>query len=173
MTDTSIQKGNSNTLAFRWGYIILPLAILVIIIILTACFYASLPAEVSYHYQSNGLPDKFTDRGMLVLWTLLPQLLLTFMAAGITWMTARLFGQHIEPESSYMNPEVLLKIIGNMVSMPQIILLLATLDIFLYNLNQVHLLPVWVIVLIVLGLGSIILSIFFIRAMMQAWKANR
>jgi hypothetical protein len=72
-----------------------------------------------------------------------------------------------------MNPEALLKIIGNMVAMPQIILLLATLDIFLYNLNQVHLLPVWLMVLIVLGLGGIILSIFFIRAMIQAWKANR
>jgi uncharacterized membrane protein len=173
LTENSIQKSNSSAIAFRWGYLILPLAILVIIIILTACFYTSLPAEVSYHYQPDGLPDKFIDRGMLILWTLLPQILLTLAAAGITWITARLFGQHIESESSYMNPDVLLKIIGNMVSMPQIILLLATLDIFLYNLNQVHLLPVWSMVLIVLGLGGIILSIFFIRAMIQAWKANR
>ncbi len=173
MTENSIQKSNSYAVVFRWSYIVLPLAILIIVIILTACFYASLPAEVSYHYQSDGLPDKFTNRGALVLWTLLPQLLLTFMAAGITWITAKLFGRHIEPESSYMNPDILLKIIGNMVAMPQIILLLAIIDIFLYNLNQVHLLPVWVMVLIVLGLGSIILSIFFIRAMMQAWKANR
>lgn len=175
MTDNTepAQNGNYTALTFRWSYIILPLAVLVLMIILTACFYTSLPAEVSYHFESDGSPDKFTGRGTVVLWTLLPQLLLSFAAVAITLGTARLFGRNIEPESSYMNPVSLLQIIGNMVAMPQIILGLVTFDIFLYNSNQVHLIPVWVSVLIVLGLGGIILSIFFIRAMMQAWKANR
>ncbi len=62
---------------------------------------------------------------------------------------------------------------GNMVALPQIILCFAMLDIFSYNSYQIHIMPLWVFALIIMGLGGIILGVFFIRAIQQAWGATR
>ncbi len=62
---------------------------------------------------------------------------------------------------------------GNMIALPQIILCFAMLDIFSYNSYQVHIMPLWVFALITMGLGGIILGIFFIRAIRRAWGATR
>jgi uncharacterized membrane protein (DUF485 family) len=52
---------------------------------------------------------------------------------------------------------------GNLMALPQIILLFAMLDIFLYNAYQIKLIPFWVIALVVMVLGGIILGVYFIR----------
>jgi hypothetical protein len=51
-----------------------------------------------------------------------------------------------------------------MVALPQIILGFAMLDIFSYNSYQIHLMPLWIFALIVMGLGGMALGIFFILA---------
>ena len=55
-------------------------------------------------------------------------------------------------------------VMGNMIVLPQIILCFAMLDIFSYNSYQIHLMPLWVFALIVMGLGGMALGIFFILA---------
>ena len=62
---------------------------------------------------------------------------------------------------------------GNMVALPQIILCFAMLDIFSYNSYQMHIMPLWVFALIIMGLGGIILGIFFIRAIRRGWGATQ
>jgi len=151
----------------------LPLVVLLLAVILTAIFYWRLPAEMAYQFQSDGSPYKWIGRGTVILWTLLPQFLLTLLAAGTTWGLSRLVASYIESASTAIGPEFILRLIGNMIALPQAILCFAMLDIFLYNAYQIHLLPVWVLALIVLGIGGIILGIFFIRAVMQAWRDRK
>ena len=175
MTDNEVQipQNTGTTLTFSWSYIILPLVVLILAVILIFSFYWQLPEELTYQFQSDGSPYKWTGRGTVILWTLIPQLLLTLLAAGTTWGISRLIAPHVESESSSIRPEIILRLIGNMIALPQAILCFAMLDIFLYNAYQIHLLPVWAIALIVLGLGGLFLGIFFFRAVMQAWKTKK
>jgi len=161
------------TLLFRWSYIILPLAILSLSIILTAYFYHQLSTEVAYHFKLDGSPDRWLSREMITLWLLAPQLLLTLVAGGITWGITKLGILSKQPESAWVKPERILSLMGNMVALPQIILCFAMLDIFSYNAYQIHIMPLWVLAVIIMGLGGIILGIFFILAIRRAWGATR
>jgi len=161
------------TLTFHWSYIILPIAILSLSIILTAYFYHLLPAEVAYLFGLDGSPNKWLSREMIIVWTLTPQFLLTLFAAAITWGITKLSTLFRHPENTGIKPERILLLMGNMMVLPQIILSFAMLDIFSYNSYQMHLMPLWAFALIIMGLGGIILGIFFIRAMRRAWGASR
>ncbi len=159
---------------FRWRYIILPVIVLLLSIILVACFYQQLPSEVAYRFKSDGSPQgSLLSRGAIVLWTLLPQLLLTLLAAVITWGTTRLSTLIRQKEPPLIKLDSILLLMGNMVALPQIVLCFAMLYIFSYNAYQIHLMPVWVFALIIMGSGAIILSIFFIRAIRQVWKSSQ
>ena len=155
--------------AFHWGYIVLPMVILFLSIVLTAYFYHLLPVELAYHFKSDGSPDRWLSRGTIILWALLPQLFLTLLAGAITWGISKLSALFRQPESTGIKPERILFLMGNMIALPQVILCFAMLDIFSYNSYQIHILPLWVLALVVMGLGGIILGILFIRAMWQAW----
>jgi hypothetical protein len=84
------------------------------------------------------------------------------ISGGTTMLSARIL-----QEESALIRKVLL-IVGNMVVLPQIIIVFAMLDIFLYNAYRIHLLPLWIFVLIVMVLGAIILAIFFMQALKQS-----
>jgi uncharacterized membrane protein len=165
------QTARGESLVFHWSYIILPAVILLLSVILIVYFYHQLPLEVAYHFKSDGSPDKWLSRGMIILWALLPQLFFTLMAGTITWGITKLAALSRQPESSWVKPERVLLFMGNMIALPQIVLCFAMLDIFSYNSYQIHLMPVWVFALIVMGLGAIILGVFFIQAIQQAWRA--
>ncbi|MFC1918451.1 DUF1648 domain-containing protein [Chloroflexota bacterium] len=152
------------TLTFNWGYVLLPVIVLLLSAILAAFFYQQLPAEVAYHFRPDGSPDKWVSRSAIILWMILPQLFLTLLALAISWGITRLSALFRQPESTLVKPESVLLLMGNMVALPQIILCFAMLRIFSYNSYQIHLLPLWVFALITMGLGGIVLSIFFIRA---------
>jgi hypothetical protein len=47
---------------------------------------------------------------------------------------------------------------GNMIVLPQIVLGFVMLDIIIYNSYRIHLMPLWVFALIVMGIGGIILG---------------
>jgi len=167
------QTTTEATIAFHWSYIILPLVILLLSIVLTAYFYHRLPAEVAYGFKLDGSPDKWLSRGTIILWLLLPQLFLTLLATAITWGITKLGILSKQTEGTPIKPERILSLMGNLVALPQIILCFALADIFSYNSYQTHIMPLWVFVLIIMGLGAVILSIFFIRVMRQAWGATR
>ncbi len=161
------------TLGFHRSYVILPVVILLLSVILTAYFYHRLPVEVAYHFKPDGSPDRWLSRGMIILWTLLPQLFLTLLAAAITWGIAKLVALFVQPESTDIKIEEILSLIGNMIGLPQIILCFAMLNIFSYNSYQIRILPLWIFALIIMGLGSIILGIFFIRAIWRVWVVSK
>ena len=150
-----------NKIRLRWTYVVLPVSLFVISIILAACFYPLLPDEIAYHFQ-NDSPDKWLSRGVFLGWMIVPQVFFTILAiiiVRITMLTSRYLPQYRSPLPG------LLPIMGNMVALPQIILIFAMLDFFLYNAYQIKLVPLWVFTLIVLVLGAVVLIILFIRAL--------
>ena len=166
-------KETTKALTFRWHYIIMPLTILFLSVILTAYFYHRLPVEVAYHFKLDGSPDKWLSRKMIIVWMLTPQVLFTLGAGVITWGVTRLGILFRQAESILIKPERIISLMGNMIALPQTILCFAMLDIFSYNSYQVHIMPVWLFALIIMGLGGIIIGIFFIQIIRQAWSSSR
>jgi uncharacterized membrane protein len=161
----------TTNLTFRWRYIILPIIILLLSVILAFVFYGQLPAEVTYRFKSDGSPEgSLLSRGMIILWMLVPQFLLALLATAVTWGTTKLGALTKQKETPIIKLESVLLLMGNMITLPQIILCFAMLDIFSYNAYQIHLMPVWVFAVIIMGLGAIILSTFFIRTIRQVWR---
>ncbi|MFC1993332.1 DUF1648 domain-containing protein [Chloroflexota bacterium] len=155
--------------SFRWRYIMLPLAFLPLSVILLAIFYPRLPAEVAYHFTVSGSPDRWLSREILAVWMLAPQLLLTLLAGGIAWGVAKIGTIFSQADGSGIKPQSIMWLMGNMVALPQIVICFAMLDIFSYNAYQIHLMPVWIFALIIMGLGGIVLGVFLIRTVMRAW----
>jgi len=162
--ESSNKTVSEKSLSFRWTYIVLPAAILLLSVILAACFYGLLPPEVAYHFE-DGTPDRWISRGALIAWLVIPQFILVFIGAVISGGTSILSARFQPAENTPLRK--ILSIMGNMVALPQIILTFAMLEIFLYNAYQIHLMPLWVFVVIVMVLGGIILGIFFIQALRQ------
>ncbi len=151
---------------FRWRFIALPAAVLVLSLVLTAYFYRLLPVEAAYHFE-NGTADRWMGRGSLVAWLVLPQFFLTLFA----WVTAggaAFISNRFQPTNRGWVERILL-IMGNMVALPQIILSFAMLDIFSYNAYQIHLIPLWVFAVVVMGAGGVLLGIFFTQAIRRVW----
>jgi uncharacterized membrane protein len=156
-------------LSFRWRYILLPLVILLLSIILVAYFYHLLPGEVAYHFK-DGSPDKWTGRGAVIAWMLAPQFFFTLLAVIIVLVTVKLGSRFQQTASSWVGK--MLSLMGNMLALPQVILGFAMLDIFSYNSYQIRLIPLWVFALIAMGLGGIILGVFFVQAIRRVWKTT-
>jgi hypothetical protein len=157
----------TDTVQFRWRYIALPLAAIILTIALVAYFYRLLPEEVVYRLGSDGPLDESVGRGAIILWTLLPQFLLTLLALAVTWGITKLSSTFKQMEGFGINLDTVALAMGNMIALPQAILFFAMLDIFSYNSYQIRILPLWVIALIVMALGAVILGIFFIRTIRQ------
>ena len=62
----------------------------------------------------------------------------------------------------------ILMAMGNMVALPQLILLFAMLHIFLYNAYEIRLIPLWIIIVIIMLISSIVLGIFFLQTLRQS-----
>jgi len=147
-------------LAFRWGYIALPLAFLVIAGALAAGFYARLPAELAYRF-ADGAADAWLSRSSLLLWMLVPQAFFALLAYGIVRVV--LASTRYWPAQNAPLRGILV-VMGNTLALPQIILTFAMLDIFLYNVYDVKLIPLWLFAIIILVLGGGVLAVFFARA---------
>ncbi|MDP3879205.1 MAG: DUF1648 domain-containing protein [Dehalococcoidales bacterium] len=160
-------------LAFRWGYIMLPVLVLLLSVIITVYFYPRLPDAVAYRFTMDGSADRWLGRGVVTTALLLPQFILTLLAAVLTWGATRLGGRFQQSGRPGIKLESVLVLMGNMVALPQIILGFALLDIFSYNLYRIHLLPLWVFALIVMVLGGIVLGVLFSRLMLRAWGSQR
>ncbi len=151
-------------ISFRWKYIALPLVFLLLSIGLAIYFFPRLPDEIAYHFK-DGLPDRWLSRGVATAWLLVPQFLLTGLGAAIVMGIIRL-GKHFQPTTD-KRAEPMLLLIGNMVALPQLVLAFAMLAIFSYNSYGIYLMPLWAFALIVMGLGGIILGVFFFLAIRQ------
>ena len=170
---TSSRKSTMEPVSFRWSYIILPAAILLLSIILAAFFYQQLPDSVAYHFQLDGSPDRWLSREIITAGTLAPQLIFTLLAGAITLGVIKLGILSKQTGAAGIKPERILLLMGNMIALPQIVLCFAMLDIFSYNSYQVHVMPLWVFALIIMGLGAIILGGFFILTIRRVWRATQ
>jgi uncharacterized membrane protein len=150
-------------LSFRWRYILLPLSILCLSILLSAYFYHLLPNDVAYHFKSDGSADRWLSREITIVWALAPQIFLTMVAGGLTWGITKLGILSGQAEDSLIKLEGTLIFMSNIIALPQVILCFAMLDIFSYNSYQIHIMPIWLFALIIMGLGVVVLGVFFIR----------
>lgn len=164
---------NKSVFAFRWRYVALPLIFLLISIILVIVYYNRLPFQVAWHFKSDGSADGWVIQPLIVFWVLLPQFVLTIGATVVTRVISILAGRYLMAESALVRPQKIMLIMGNMVAIPQLIILFAMLDIFSYNTNQTHLHPsVLIFALIVMVVGAIVLSAFFVQTMQQVWRGK-
>ena len=146
---------------FRWSYIALPPAILVMAIVIAASFYGRLPQETAYRF-SHGAAISAIGRGALLAWSLGLQLVFVLAAAVIVFLVVNV-SRRLGLLESELN-KTLVGIMGNMVALPQVILFYAMLDIFLYNIYAIALPALWAFGLLVLFAGAIIIVVVFIRA---------
>ncbi len=152
----------------------LPPIFLLLSVILAAVFYNRLPFQVAYHFQSDGSADRWVIQPLIVFWTLLPQFLLTVGAMVVTWVISIMAKRFLNPEVALVKPQRIMLIMGNMVAIPQLILVFAMLDIFIYNSYQTHLRPsVLIFALIVMVVGGIFLGAFFVQTMRQVWLSGK
>jgi uncharacterized membrane protein len=164
--ETATGKGQ----AFSWTYILLPLAVLLLSIILAVYFYPRLPIEVATHFRPDGTPTRLLSRGTSMIWLLAPQLFFTLTAAGITWGITRI-GLLSQPAAdSGIRPHQTLQFMGNAFALPQLVLFLVMLDIFSYNSYQIHIMPLWASVFIVVGLATVVFAIFLASLIARARK---
>ncbi len=166
-------KEEKKAIKLRWPHIILPAAILALSVILTAVFYGRLPVNAVWLFRSDGSPERWIDRGTLVFWILGLQVLFLLIATGITRGIAGMYNRYTDSDNNVVKPGTVLGLMGNMVVLPQVIIFFAMIDIFSYNSYQTHFLPLWLNAIIVLLAGGIILGIFFLRAALQVWRANK
>jgi uncharacterized membrane protein len=160
-------------IGFRWKHIVFPAVILAISVILAAVFYGRLPESVGWTFQNDGLPDRWMNRGALVFWIIGLQVFFLLTASVIIRGIASIYNRYTDSDNGPMNPGMMIGIMGNMLIIPQVIIFFAMIDIFSYNSYQTHFLPLWLNSLIVLLAGGVVLGIFFLRAIMQAWRVNK
>ena len=158
-------------LSFRWGYIIAPLAILLLSIILLVYFYHLLPAEVAVHFELDGTPNRWFNREMTVFVMLLPQLLFVLLSGGVVWGVIKLGLLPGPTGSSGIKGEKIISFMGNFVALPQLIVFFAMLDILSYNSYQRHILPMWIFWLAMLGLATVAVVVFGIFILLKARRA--
>jgi uncharacterized membrane protein len=155
----------------RWSYFILPVIILLISLITTAFFYNKLPDPVNLRPDSD-TPATIT-RFMAMLWAIVPQLLMALIAMVITWGTGKISNLFAEAAASGVKLETVLMVMSNMVVIPQLVLLVAMINIFSYNSFQTHVSFVWWASLAVIFTGIILLSIFFVRSIQKMSAKNK
>jgi uncharacterized membrane protein len=164
--ETATGKG----LAFRWTYILLPLAVLLLSIILAVYFYPRLPIEVATHSRPDGTPTRLLSRGMSLVWLLAPQLFLILIATATTRGITRLSPLSQPAADSGISPHRILQFMGNAFALPQLALFLVMLDIFSYNSYQIHIMPLWASVLIVVGLATVAFAVLLAALIARARK---
>ena len=163
------QKGvKAKGLPFRWRYIILPIAILILSIILSAYFYHLLPAKVAYSFKPEATPSMWFSRGISMVWALLPQFFFTVLAAAIVWGATKSGILSRQTQDSWIKLERILSLMGNMTALPQLIIFFAMLDIFSYNSYQIHVMPMQIVLFTILGLATIALMLFLALIVQKA-----
>ncbi|MDO9579346.1 MAG: hypothetical protein Q7J06_02100 [Bacteroidales bacterium] len=157
--------GETLRAGFRPGYFILPLAVFLLSVAITAWFYPKLPAELAFSFRLDASTMTHFTRGLAPVLMLLPQLVLALPLAVITWGITRMDLTSKDKTNLRTMLERTLLLIGNMVALPQIIICFALADIFSYNAYGRHLMPLWLFGAIILVTGVFFLSSLFYGAM--------
>lgn len=155
---------SENLIRFRWAYIALPIALFIVTIILAVCFYPFMSSEVAYHF-SGDTPDKYLTRVGFVAWMIIPQFVFAIIGIAIV----RLVSMTSHSFTSENSPlQDILPIMGNMLALPQIVIIFAMVSFFVYDVYEIRLISLWIFIVIVLVIGVIILALLFMRAIHRA-----
>jgi uncharacterized membrane protein len=168
-TDSISKPDGKRGRLFRWTYFALPLGLLLLSVILAVSFFNLLPPEVAYHFNGD-LPDKWISRGAILIWLIVPQFFLVFIGVALSGIGSVVSRRYELTDISLIRR--ILIVMGNMVALPQIILIFAMLDIFLYNAYEIRLIPLWVIIIAALFIGTIILGIFFLQTLRHSHRSG-
>jgi uncharacterized membrane protein len=167
---TAISPTDSGgNLTFRWTFIIFPASILLASLVMVAVFYSRLPGDVAYHF-NGAIPDRWLGRAAFTGWTLAAQVILALASiifVGMVLLSVRRWAV----ESPTLKR--LLPVMGNMVALPQLIILFTMLYVFLYNSYEIRLISILAFALIVLALGGVFLIVMIARAARQARLPQR
>jgi len=154
-------------LRFRWRFTLLPAAILVLTLILSAVYLPQLPAEVAYNFRGSATDSYFTRQLAFGLLFGL-QLILLLPVAIISWgMTRMALDGEATAAEMRLKVERSLLLVTNLVALPQSLSLFALADIFSYNIYGEHLLPIWLFGAIVFALGTVFLVILFFKTIRE------
>ncbi len=156
-------------LPFRLLDVILPAGVFALALISAFFFFGRIPQQVAYHFAADGSGDLWIDRGMLLTTMLLPQLLLASLSVVIAVALLRV-GSRFVNEGKISAPLLrgVISMMSNMIALPQLILLFAMLDIFLYNAYRFHLFPLYIFAIVVMIFGGILMGFFFFRVITKA-----
>jgi hypothetical protein len=110
---------------------------------------------------------------MAMLWAIVPQLLMAFIALMITWGSSKISALFADAPGSGVKLESVLMVMSNMVVIPQLVLIVAMINIFSYNSYETPLSFVWWIALAIIFTGIIALSAFFVRAIQKMAAKNK
>lgn len=165
----TVEAPKTDNVRFSVKYIIAPLIILVLSIVITVIYYPRLPSQVGYHFTADGTPDRFFSRETALALMLLPQIFLTILSAAIIRGISKIGILTKHGTIAGMKSETLLMLMGNVATLPQLVLALAVLDIFSYNANKSHLLPSSAL-MIILGLATLALIIVLVYLISKSRK---
>ena len=160
-------KNTPENAPFRWSYVALPLAALAITLILGAVFYGRLPHETTYRF-SGGVPTNYIGRGAFMAWTLGLQLVFFLISLAITLLITGAARRMLMADN-VLN-RTLFGIMGNMVAIPQLIIIYAMADILIYNIYGKTLPALWIFALVVLFAGGAVMGVLLARAYVQSRK---
>ncbi len=161
----------ANPLEFRIGFIALPLAFLVITAALASVLYGNMPDEVYYRFAADGDPNSgLVSKGVVTLVILAAQAALLGLSFLLTYRVgkSRFFNENLH--NFWFDPTKLLKLMGNMPAIIQVILTYAFLDIIIYYTEGSHFLAVWIFALATLVAGGIIMFIYALPIFRQALR---
>ncbi|AQU06600.1 hypothetical protein B1778_03495 [Dehalococcoides mccartyi] len=161
---------SATSFRFRPVYFMAPLMVLVISLLLTAVYYGRLPSDVAYRFSIDGAPVTYIDAGLITGVLLGVQLLLVLFAFGLAIFLPRLGFFKNNQTDFWVKPGTLLGFMGNIMAVPQLILAYALLDVFVYNVHQIHLLPLWLFAIILIVIAAIVIGIFAIPVFVRAYK---
>ena len=168
---TSLKASAPDPLKFRLSFVALPLAVLLLVVGLSAACYGQLPAEVYYRFDTSGAPSGSPiAKTSLVLMMVGIQALLTGMAyiATRSVSNVQLFRDNVD--NFWFNPTRLLTLMGNMPVIIQAIMAYVLIDAIVYANQADHLMPLWLFAVITLVIGGIIILVYGIPIIVQAYK---
>lgn len=128
-------------------------------IILGILAVLQLPPVVLYNLREGAAVNSIT-RAAFLFWTVAPQFL--FMVVALVLVRLLMLTARYAPpgETPLLR---LLPLMGNMVALPQIIIFIVLLQLFLDNAYDTGTIPVWIPAIVILAVGTIIIAVGFVR----------
>ena len=158
-------------LKFRLSFIILPLIITLLTATLSVIYFSRLPEEIYYRFDTTGVPSgSAVVKGTFLIMMVGVQGLLLAVAYFATASIGRVQTFRDNAGNFWFNPTRLLTLIGNMPAIIQLIMGYVLVDAIFYALQSDHLMPLWLFAVITLVVGAILILIFGVPIVIQAYK---